>query len=244
MILDPLNQILDKIKSDVEEKYKNSSYTSSYLVFLDILGMRNLVGKDFETLRKVFNVSEVAINTYGKISIGTGDKFLSDNQVKLTTMSDSIVISINSNIDYAFSKIVGISSYLIKNFITAIDLPIFLRGAIVKGDIYHSGEMVFGPALVDAYTLESQEALNMRCILSKELLLDESVIKYMKASPHVFHQDIVDNYKFISFINTKNKDIISNYSASVLESDESEDVKSKYQWLVRHIEKIDELPEA
>jgi hypothetical protein len=74
--LDPLNLWLENIKTNVEKKYESSGYTDSYLVFLDILGMKNLVNEPFETLRRVLNVAEIATHTYGNISINGGDKFL------------------------------------------------------------------------------------------------------------------------------------------------------------------------
>lgn len=242
--MDPLNQMLENIKTDVERKYEGSDYTDSYLIFLDIMGMKELVSESYETLRRVFNVAEIATNIYGNISIGGGDKFLSQDQVKITTMSDSIVISIGSDVDYAFSKLVGISSYIIKNFLTALNFPVFVRGAIVRGEIYQSGATVFGPALTEAYLLESKTAVSMRCILSKPLIKDNSVIEYMETSPAVFQQDAADDFKFINFVTKKNQEVILNYSQSILKSDKPDSVKSKYTWLQSYIKNISELPEA
>ena len=45
----------------------------------------------------------------------------------------------------------------------------FLRGGVVRGPIYHSESGVYGPALLDAYHLESKIAKNPRIVLSEEL---------------------------------------------------------------------------
>ena len=48
---------------------------------------------------------------------------------------------------------------------------ILCRGAVAQGKLIHTPTLLFGPAMVDAYLLESQAALYPRVIL------DESIIK-------------------------------------------------------------------
>lgn len=56
---------------------------------------------------------------------------------------------------------------------------VFLRGAITDGDLFLDGGIVFGPALVDAYVMESQHAKYPR------ILVNDSVIELLKTHHHL-----------------------------------------------------------
>jgi hypothetical protein len=55
---------------------------------------------------------------------------------------------------------------------TLLNYSTLLRGAIVKGALYHDDGVVFGPALVRAYELESQVALYPRIVITREVVLE------------------------------------------------------------------------
>ncbi len=233
--MDPLKQIVNSIKATVEEQYKDTAYTESYVAFLDILGMKNLINEEYKTLRKVFNVVEQAVTLYGNMSIAGGEKFISDNQIKITIMSDSIVISINSDTDHAFSKLIGFSSYIIKQFLDAIDYPIYLRGAITKGDIFQKGTTVFGPALTEAYLLETELASSMRCIIAEKIISDPNVSDYIEKYSHVLVRDSCDGLYLIDYITDENKKSILNHTKEVLSTSTNNKLRSKYLWLENYI---------
>ena len=48
--------------------------------------------------------------------------------------------------------------------------PILVRGAIVLGDIYAQGDIIFGPGLTQAYLLEENSAKYPRILITKETL--------------------------------------------------------------------------
>ena len=51
-----------------------------------------------------------------------------------------------------------------------ISNDILCRGAVTYGKLIHTKEMIFGPALVQAYETESKAALYPRIILSEDLI--------------------------------------------------------------------------
>ena len=51
-------------------------------------------------------------------------------------------------------------------------LGVFFRGAIARGGLYHDDNMCFGPALIEAYELESKNAIYPRVILDNKLIQD------------------------------------------------------------------------
>ena len=233
---DPLQSFLQRSKQRVERRYADTSYTDCYIAFLDVLGMKNLVQEQqYEDMRKLFNVVEIAKEVYGRIGVEGGQKFLEESQIRATAMSDSVVLSINADTDQALSKIIGFSSYLIQGFLTALNQPVFIRGGIVRGGVFHQGETVFGPGLIDAYYLEEKEAINMRCIISKSLYQEQAFKDYINLSSNGLKQDI-GGYFFINFLRDENKKRLAEHCSLMLGSDINEAVKNKYKWLKNYID--------
>ena len=48
----------------------------------------------------------------------------------------------------------------------------FIRGAVVKGNVYHDDEMVFGKALLQAYKLESEVVRFPRVMITRDIVKD------------------------------------------------------------------------
>jgi hypothetical protein len=51
----------------------------------------------------------------------------------------------------------------------------FVRGAIVKGRLYHDDEMVFGEALVKAYSLENEVARYPQIMITSDVVADAKI---------------------------------------------------------------------
>ncbi|MCI8963576.1 MAG: hypothetical protein HFG37_07665 [Eubacterium sp.] len=87
--------------------------------------------------------------------------------VQVTTFSDSAIIS------YPISYDGGLFHVLIDLIHLQIDLSnlgIFIRGGVSIGLAYHDKYNAFGPAMNDAYMLESKEAKFPRIILTSQTL--------------------------------------------------------------------------
>ncbi len=59
---------------------------------------------------------------------------------------------------------------------------ILVRGSVVRGKLIHEPEKVFGPALVEAYVLESKAALYPRIILDRDIVLSAGEAKAQQHS--------------------------------------------------------------
>lgn len=234
---DPLNELNERIDREVTDRYAQTSYTDSYVAFLDIMGMKELVQRPYEEIRTIFNAAESGRTLYGRIEVPGGRNFISDDHLRMTIMSDAIVLSIDAGIDYAFAKLVGFSSYLINRLLTALEIPVFLRGGIVRGEIYHDGNTVFGPALVAAYRLESEVAISMRCIISSDLEQDAMVRTCQETSGSALTRDPEDGMWFIAFVRSEVRDRLQSAVRRVLNSAANADLKEKYQWLRRYLER-------
>ena len=88
-------------------------------------------------------------------------------QVEITQFSDSLVLSCERN-DKSTSRL--LMQYIAKLMVNAFHAGIFLRGGVTSGLLSHkSGGPLFGPALIEAYFLESQCAKWPRILISPKL---------------------------------------------------------------------------
>lgn len=139
---------------------KKAVYEKRIVAFVDILGFKTIIEDsvcDTNLRRKVLEATEIIHSRREGQIEGT----------QVTTFSDSAVISYPLNMRNAL-------------FYTIIDIihlqlelgnkGIMLRGGIAIGDVYHDDDIVFGPAMNEAYFLESKVAKFPRVVIRKETL--------------------------------------------------------------------------
>ena len=148
---------------------KEYLYEKCYCAYLDILGFKSFVGTGRINVNAkkpsvIVKYLQVIKNFNDNIRQRTKQGWNSA-EIKATSFSDSLIIS------YPVSTNPGNLFYLIMDIIyLSIDLAfleVFVRGAITKGSLYHDDSMCFGPALVDAYELESKNAIYSPVAYSK-----------------------------------------------------------------------------
>jgi hypothetical protein len=117
-------------------------YCEGYIAFIDILGFSNYVlNKDnsnntfelFEFIKKF----QYLYNTSPSLNFNIA--FFSDSLVMSTTTGNLI----------RFAYVIALLESHLKQ-----KLQLIVRGAIVKGEYYHNGDIAFGPAIINAYRLE------------------------------------------------------------------------------------------
>lgn len=151
------------------------NYEQRIVAFIDILGFRALldetVAKDGTDDQK--RIDEV-VRAYTSIrEIWELDKkseslsLSTYSSKKVTIFSDSIVVSFKaeepSEVFYTLLEIKWLIMRLLNH-------KILCRGAVALGKLIHRDEYIFGPALVEAYTLESKAALYPRVILDRNIV--------------------------------------------------------------------------
>jgi len=150
-------------------------YEQRIVAFIDILGFKALLD---ETLDKKGNDNEEAINAvvsaYEAIrDIWDLDKksdYLntkSSQTKKVSIFSDCLVVSFeinqSSEVFYTLLEI----KWLIMRLLAR---KILCRGAVSLGKFIHTDNYLFGPALVEAYLLESKAAVYPRVILDTNVI--------------------------------------------------------------------------
>lgn len=137
--------------------------------FIDILGFKNHLDETIQddgddSIKKIEEIK-------GVIDLSNSILKENDNGIfkskMVTQFSDSIVLSFKieekSGVFDALINFLHVSlEFANKGFLT--------RGGIAVGKLIHTNEHIFGPALVEAYTLESRKAKFPRIILHPDVL--------------------------------------------------------------------------
>lgn len=135
-----------------------ANYSERYCAFVDILGFSELIKElragatNFEALKALLQKVH---------SPGT-------SEIRTQSISDAVALSTDINPRALLSLFDALDSL-------AVDLlceGYFIRGAIVKGPLYHDEHMVFGEALVEAYKFETEVARFPRIIVTKAVMDD------------------------------------------------------------------------
>jgi hypothetical protein len=141
------------------------TYEPRYCAFVDILGFEELI-KDLRHDDKQYLALRTALQTVHKPKPATPESGEADFRAQ--SISDAVAISTAVNAD-------GLRQLFLALETLALDLlesGHFIRGAIVKGGLYHDKQMVFGEALVDAFRLESTMVRYPRMMIRREVFND------------------------------------------------------------------------
>lgn len=143
------------------------NYENRVVCFIDLLGFSKEIERSSQS-RELIQVIHDALIDF-RLSFGyEGMGKINNHDLRITQFSDSIVISFrkdaNGEIAWLFIDLIHAqTSLLLHGFLS--------RGAIACGELIHTDKLLFGPAMVEAYRLESQAAHYPR------IILDESIIE-------------------------------------------------------------------
>lgn len=162
-------------------------YEERLVAFLDILGFKGLIEHtvtDTSTFEKVHGaLSAIEAHHRGKHesithTIASFSKHLDESKPDVKNIfdlwrstdtrivfSDSIVISHPLTI-IMLDAVPSLLREVANLALTLLGLGIMVRGGIALGPLYHKDSVVFGPAMIDAYELESRYALYPRILIS------------------------------------------------------------------------------
>ncbi len=143
------------------------NYENRVCCFIDILGFKNHIDETItksgeDNIKKIKSiVSILALSQKMTDNIGCSES-------KVTTyFSDSIVIS------YKYNEPSQLFHTLLDLLYVAFELAsngFLTRGGVSIGKLLHNSNYIFGPALIDAYKIESETAKSPRIIVSEEVI--------------------------------------------------------------------------
>jgi hypothetical protein len=145
-------------------------YPERFCAFIDILGFRDLVARLEKDAGAVEALRDSLKEVHNPKIAGFADPKLVDYRTQ--SISDAVAISTTSTPE-GLLMIFGSLTVLTESLLAE---GYFLRGAIVRGRLYHDDSTIFGEALIRAYDLETRVVRFPRIMVSSEVirLLDTS----------------------------------------------------------------------
>jgi hypothetical protein len=218
-----------------DAKEEANFYTERYVAFVDVLGFSALI----ERSKTEPEIAEDFISLLGLFQ----DPEYRQGNFQITSFSDSILASIPANHDDAFSIFV---TWLAIASLSMAAMGYPVRGAVARGLTYHNEGVVFGPAVVRAYQLETRTAIYPRIIFDPRIDNDSPVISNRGAllkddrdgilfvhylAPKIIEQSVA----LAGFVNSAElaAAIVKVLSATV----DQPDVLIKHRWLRNYVER-------
>lgn len=218
------------------------------VAFIDILGSSNAILSDAQkSLNTVHNAYDESVKIYKKL-------FYKKNILpSVKIFSDNIVIAV------PYSKDKGLDAFLAVAIMSAIVQVQFLnhrwltRGGISYGSYFADEIMVWGAALVKAYTLENSIAIYPRIIIDPDLVGEIGLTNpNLKNKYKTWIRQDEDHLFFINFLNDCLKDLLlyilrqmSETEYQVANNINNLKASQKWLWLSRYLEKrLLDIPES
>lgn len=182
-------------------------YTNSIVAFIDLLGFRDLVEKTINEKNQK-RISDIISNIDKGLKSGFGGSrrsgLVRENKYNVTMFSDCICFSCAYNDPKRTTLEDILGSFLFDVILCLahlVEISIMTRGAITIGKHFQNERLIFSPALIHAYDIESKEAIYPRVIVHESIL--NEVIPYFPEDSYVvedwFRKDIDGRY-FLNYL--------------------------------------------
>lgn len=230
-------------------------YSKKIICFIDILGfskhIENTLAKDNSDNED--EIDSIANALKSMKCYGAQSQWSFQKSRQITQFSDSIIISF----DYKEpNSIIFTLSDIQRLLVDLVYRGFLCRGGIVVGKIVHKKGLVFGPGMIDAYTLESRAANYPRIIVDQTIIVreiftsDDPLFDIERQNPtglvgqdsdgmyyiNYFSPDLIDlnefEYSFYDYM-SKLKEIIETGIGS-----KKQDIFVKYSWLKQKYNKF------
>ena len=175
---------------------RDIQYREAIVTFVDILGFKNLLKSSDAS--KIYNILQLFRFKYEKDSLSNFHHYGIDVKMDVHFFSDSVV-RIKYIRDYEENwQNTASDEVLSLAFMQTglLEHGILVRGACAKGLIYSDtiSNILFGPALVEAYVMEDDSAVYPRIVLSEEVAHD-CMVDMTFATQHWIKMDGLTNRK-------------------------------------------------
>lgn len=216
---------MTEIESPVSYEYEDR-----WVAFIDILGFKEHVKQlGSDEAKRISLIDAVQrLNRGSKYYSWRAETLGFTEHLRATTFSDNIVIS---GAEYELQYVLEMAGVLCRELVMQGYMP---RGAIAKGKLSHSNDMVIGSGLVEAYTLESEVAVYPRVIIQDcrltEVIRESTTFQIVADFDGMFYLDYLDTKTFPAI----EPERILHQIATALASP-SQKVKAKAHWMKRYL---------
>lgn len=220
-------------------------YKDCYIAVIDLLGFKTALNSyDCETIASIFDeINRQYIISFEK----TGESILNQADLKFKVMSDTICIFVESSVKNSLTGLIAVCDFL-QIRLLRLNIPILSRGAIVKGEIYHNNDVLFGKGFVKAYNLEEETAIYPRIIIDEEAVksykpFDEAGQKYLDNNLIKDDYDYlyISDYLFTFYGLNHEHDSWKNFAKYVyekVETETNERIRDKYLYFKNNFPRI------
>jgi hypothetical protein len=226
------------------------AYEDRVIAFIDILGFRELVAKGkVLTILKAMEIIRKRVKLIENVA---------HSPLKTSQFSDTLILSAPSDSNGLVHIVHFVSLLASELFLNGI----WCRGAIASGALYDDGNVVFGPALINAYEMESQLAVYPRILVTEtvaEKFVDTKnagLPKWRRAGSgayfrrdfdHLLHLDIFSYKMFIPPKTGTIKDAVKGIhdhlidGIDVTETPSNMKVQAKLFWISTYLSYVEEV---
>jgi hypothetical protein len=209
---------------DEKSKSEETLYSEKIIVFLDVLGYSEFVGKG--KAEDILTFVNFLTKCFNEIIVGPER----DYKGKITLFSDTIVLSfeIGKNLQQVLCSIISSIGVVVYRIFEKFKLP--LRGVITSGKIFH-GNNLFGPGIIEAYKQEKDEILFPRVLIDKDKFSGIDFDKVYKTENDTISIDYISAH-IASKPDEKNEifEVHKNLIEAGLKNKEAS-IVAKYVWL-------------
>ena len=226
------------------------TYENRIVVFIDILGFSNIVKSTVST-KKAESYTKKANKVLANLRSAL--QFIhkhfyelradyDNSSIQLSQFSDSIVISVLENSEeliLIFKHLKLVQTRLLNKF------DILIRGGVVKGLLIHTDNLLLGPAMVNAYNLESKCAISPRIVVDPKVKWSYDKINKNDAGETIEKEKILKkdydgtfyidyfNYNLDFYSGENEEEYFRTICKKVKENVESSDIsiRMKYLWM-------------
>ena len=141
-------------------------YEDRYCAYIDILGFRELIGRLDQGETPLRSLRELLEKVHNPPP--TNAQAIPQTDFRVQSISDAVALS-------AATNPAGLGAIIHSVNRLAVDLLLqgfFIRGALVKGKLYHDEKIVLGRALIRAYELEDTVVRFPRVMVAREVVED------------------------------------------------------------------------
>lgn len=124
---------------------KKVRYERSVVSYVDILGFGELIkSREAGEISKILRILAESVKPYPGID---------SKKICFTKFSDTVIRTIPVSVSYPHNFVSELR-HLIYAQMALIPLGVPIRGAVTVGEVVQSWDVVYGPAVIEAYTLE------------------------------------------------------------------------------------------
>jgi hypothetical protein len=157
-------------KSRKDDYFENGSpvHRTSYCAFLDVLGFSDRIGESFK--EKKGNQLLQAFHEILSKQIKSLKENTDESLLYFKSFTDNVILAhprFSDDLESEFGFILwALSEYQFE----MARHGFFIRGGLSVGDLFVDENSVYGPALIEAYGLESKTAINPIVVLSNDVM--------------------------------------------------------------------------